>query len=409
MAWDANRCSLTDAVRWTLTQHWHAAYDHEVLELTRRREAFFIVAIITALLATQAISASILSDNSSPLCLVPVKNGEPTKADHYQSFRLTSKVVAVHGLDRPIIFPLNRGGVWTINSAGAYVPFGGDFPDHYQDQYASDTSTGDVIGVSWKLGVFRLRRGHTRFERLFAADGKPFVRPFSAAYVGRLGGTVISDSSGLYLLRSSGEVERLRWDTSVGGRSPGRLFDLPELKLLLVTGEGSIYARDDNGKLTIFDKGFGGLQAARVTADGRIFLKRNGQNVIVPWPPKDPTRPPAQQGTHTYENFEGVETYVHTLVKVREKQMSVYLPPGVSAPPTEFPSGVIVANAGNDGLYTLSAENKWVSVDQSREIAGNVIDLFQLPIENKALLVNGKKGLFLLVQRTDVRADGCLK
>lgn len=391
-----------------MPQRWHAACDPEVLRLIRRREAFFIAAIIAVLLPTQAISASVLSGNSSPLCLVPVKHGEPTKADHYQSFRLTSKVVAVPGLGRPIIFPLNRGGVWTIDT-GAYVPFGGVFPDHYQDEYASDTSTGDVIGVSRELGVFRLRPGDTRFERIFAADGKPFVHPFSVAYVGRLGGTVISDNSGLYLLRSSGEVERLHWDTRVGGRSPGRLFDLPELKLLLVTGEGSIYARNDNGKLTVFDKGFGGVQAARVTSDGSIFLDRIEQNLIVPWPPKDPTRPPAQQGTSTEENFKGVETSFRTLVKVHDRQMSVDLPTGVIGPPTEFPDGVMVANAGNDGLYTLNAENRWDFVDQSREIAGNVIFLFQLPIENQALLVNGKKGLFLLVKRNDARAAGCLR
>lgn len=374
-----------------------------------RREAFFIAAIIVALLPTQAMSASILSGNPSPLCLVPVKNGEPTKADFYQSFRLTSKVVALRELDRPIIFPLNRGGVWTIDTAGAYVPFGGDFPHHYQDQYASDTSTGDVIGVSSKLGVFRLRQGETQFERLYAADGKPFVRPFSATYVARFGGTIISDNSGLYLLRTSGQIERLYWDARIGGKSPGRVFDLPELKLLLFTAEGYIYARDDNANLTVFDQGFGGVQAARVTADGRIFLKRNGENLIVPWPPKLPTPSPAQQGTTTEENFDGVETHVGTLVKAQDKQMSVKLPPGVYSAPVEFPGGVMVAGAGRDGLYTLNSENRWDIVDQSRKIAGNLIDLFQLPIKNQALLVNGKKGLFLLVQKSDPRAAGCLR
>lgn len=187
------------------------------------------------------------------------------------------------------------------------------------------------------------------------------------------------------------------------------MFDLPELKLLLFTAEGYIYARDDSGNLTIFDKGFGGLLAARATADGRIFLERNGENIIVPWPPKDPTRPPAQQGISTEENFEGVEISFRTLVKAHDRQMSIDLPAGVIAPPAEFPDGVMVANAGPDGLYTLNAANRWDFVDQSREIAGNVIHLFQLPIENQALLVNGKKGLFLLVQRTDARASGCLK
>lgn len=375
--------------------------------MIRHREAFYIAVIIAALLPTMAIG-SIFSGNSSPLCLVPVKNGEPTKADYYQSFRLTSKVVAVPGLNRPIIFPSNRGGVWTIDAAGTYVPFGGDFPNHYQDQYASDPSTGEVIGVSGKLGVFRLRAGELQFERLYSADGKPFAHPFSAVYVARLGGTVISDTSGLYLLQPTGKVERLYWDTRVGGSSPGRVFDLPELKLLLFTAEGYVYARDDNGNLAIFDEGFGGIQAARVTPDGRIFLKRNEENVIVPWPPKDPTRPPAKQGSHTYENFEGVETYVGTLRKVHAKQISVDLPQGVHNPPTEFPGGVMVASGGRDGLYTLNAENRWDLVDKSREIAGNINELFHLPIENHALLVNGKNGLFLLVRKTDARAVGCL-
>ena len=89
--------------------------------------------------------------------------------------------------------------------------------------------------------------------------------------------------------------------------------------------------------------------------------------------------------------------------------MSVDLPWGVYNSPTEFPDGVMVANAGSDGLYTLNDENRWDFVNQSREIAGNVINLFQLPVENQALLVNGKKGLFLLVQRTDARAAGCLR
>ncbi|PDT05403.1 hypothetical protein CO666_07270 [Rhizobium chutanense] len=377
--------------------------------MIRRRKASFVAAIIAAILPTQVMSDGILPSKSSPLCLVPVKNGEPTKDDIYQSFRMTSKVVAVPGLDRPIIFPLNRGGVWTIDANGTYVPFGGDFPDHYQDEYASDTSTGDIIGVSWKLGVFRLRRGETQFERLYLADGKPFIHPFSATYVTRFGGTVISDNSGLYLLRTSGQVERLYWDAHVGGKSPGRVFDLPELKLLLFTAEGYIYARDDNGNLTIFDKGFGGLLAARVTADGRIFLERNQENVVVPWPPRDPTRTPVQQGASTYENFEGVETFVSTLVKVHGKQISAYLPPGVYSPPVEFPGGVMVASAGRDGLYTLNAENRWDLVDQSREIAGNLVDLFRLPIENRALLINAKKGLFLLIQKSDARAAGCLR
>jgi hypothetical protein len=89
--------------------------------------------------------------------------------------------------------------------------------------------------------------------------------------------------------------------------------------------------------------------------------------------------------------------------------MSINLPQGVYGAPVEFPGGVMVASAGRDGLYTLNADNGWELVDQSREIAGNIIYLFQLPVENQALLVNGRKGLFLLVQKTDARSAGCLR
>ncbi|SEI08054.1 hypothetical protein SAMN05216228_1022121 [Rhizobium tibeticum] len=329
----------------------------------------------------------------------------------FQPHRMTSKVVAVPGLDRPIIFPLNRGGVWTIDNTRTFVRFGGVFPDHYQDEYASDTASGGVIGVSWKLGVFRLKRGEREFQRLYAADGKPFVHPFSAVYVARFGGTVISDNSGLYLLKSSGEVERMSWDTSVGGTGPGNVFDLPELKLLLFTSYGHAYVRDDSGKITVFDDSFNGIQAARVTAAKEIFIHpTTGDNYTVPWPPADPTRLPAKQTTHTYENFEGMTVYVGDLVAIHGQKVSIDLPSRFDyPPPTEFPVGNILVKLADNGIYTLNAERKWDLVDRSEEVTGNVYDVFHLPAENRALLVNGRRGLLLLVLKTDKRATECLK
>jgi hypothetical protein len=57
----------------------------------------------------------------------------------------------------------------------------------------------------------------------------------------------------------------------------------------------------------------------------------------------------------------------------------------------------------------LNAESGWDLIDHSREIAGPLAGLFQLPVQNQALLVNGKNALFLLVRKTDARATGCLK
>lgn len=353
-----------------------------------------------------------ISGISSPLCLVPVHNGLPIAKEKFQSFRMTSKVVAVPGLDRPIIFASNRGGVWTIDETRTFVPFGGAFPNHYGDEYASDASNGDVIGVSWKLGVFQLKRGEKEFQRLFAADGKPFVHPFSAVYVARFGGTVISDNSGLYLLKSSGEVQPMFWDASVAPDGPGRIFDLPELNLLLFTGDGHAYLRDDSGKIIVFDDSFNGIQAARVTTDKEIFIQPTiNDNYTVRWPPRDPAQLPAHQATHTYESFDGIEVYVGEIVAIHGRKVSISFPSRDEYPrPIEFPVGNILVKPADDGIYTLNSENKWDFVDRSGEMPTRIApDVFRLPVENKALLINGSRGLHLLVSKTDERASDCLK
>ena len=48
-------------------------------------------------------------------------------------------IKSLPGIPRPMIFPTNRGGVWTIDESRALVPFGGDFPKSVlSDQFAID-------------------------------------------------------------------------------------------------------------------------------------------------------------------------------------------------------------------------------------------------------------------------------
>src|SRR5215475_12666334 len=67
---------------------------------------------------------------SSPFCIVKVRNGVPTEKDHNQAWRMVSKIIMLPGVPRPIIYTINRGGVWTIDENRAYVPFGGEFPSN---------------------------------------------------------------------------------------------------------------------------------------------------------------------------------------------------------------------------------------------------------------------------------------
>ena len=51
--------------------------------------------------------------SSSPFCIVPVQGGAPTEKDHKQAWRMMDKIIMLPGVPRPIIYAIDRGGVWT--------------------------------------------------------------------------------------------------------------------------------------------------------------------------------------------------------------------------------------------------------------------------------------------------------
>lgn len=69
---------------------------------------------------------------------------------------MTDKIITLPGVPRPIIYAINRGGVWTIDESRAFVPFGGEFPlNIFFDKIARDPETARFIGVTAARGVFR--------------------------------------------------------------------------------------------------------------------------------------------------------------------------------------------------------------------------------------------------------------
>ena len=86
--------------------------------------------LVVALAASLALIATARGDPAmnTRLCVVPVRDGTPTTADVSNAWRMVFKVLMLPGVPRPVIYPLNRGGVWTIDEHCRYVPFGGEFP-----------------------------------------------------------------------------------------------------------------------------------------------------------------------------------------------------------------------------------------------------------------------------------------
>ena len=192
----------------------------------------------TVLLSVTALAAQ--AETATRFCVVPVKDGAPTEKDINQAWRLLTKVVMLPGLPRPIIYAMNRGGVWTIDETRAFVPFGGEFPSNFLwDRLVRDPDTGRVLGINNALGLFALDPGETQFKKLVAADGKPLKHPTSASFIPRMKGFVVSDSNGLFLLNRAGELSPLLVsDRNVLG-IPFKAYDIPAFGGLLISASGS--------------------------------------------------------------------------------------------------------------------------------------------------------------------------
>src|SRR6185295_8529578 len=84
--------------------------------------------VAAVLLVSICAAAPALGQGGPRICIVSVENGTPTAADLGQGYRMAGRFIAFPGTSRPIIYPLNREGVWTIDESRAFVPYGGAFP-----------------------------------------------------------------------------------------------------------------------------------------------------------------------------------------------------------------------------------------------------------------------------------------
>lgn len=215
---------------------------------------------------------------SSPFCIATVRNGTPTQKDHNQAWRMISKMILLPGVPRPIIYAINRGGVWTIDETRAFVPFGGDFPQNiFWDKIAHDPETGRFVGVNVQGGVFSLDPGETQFTKLYDVSKDTLRHPYSVEYIPRFHGFVISDASGLHLLDRAGALNPLPIVNLTETSVPFAIFDLPAFDGLLVNASiqgPAVVVRYDDGRAIVAAtlKQFDFVKSVKVEIDGSISV-----------------------------------------------------------------------------------------------------------------------------------------
>jgi hypothetical protein len=209
-----------------------------------------VVSIILAFLLSGVCVAGQVS--SSPFCIVPVRNGTPTDKDHNEAWRMMDKIITLPGVPRPIIYAINRGGVWTIDESRAFLPFGGEFPlNIFFDKIARDPETARFIAVTAARGVFALDPGETQFRKLYGVSEAPLQHPYSVEFIPRFRGFVIADASGLYLLDRAGGLKPLPTIGLSAKAIPFTVFDLPPFDALVINANiqgPAVLVRYDDGQ-----------------------------------------------------------------------------------------------------------------------------------------------------------------
>ena len=217
--------------------------------------------------------------SSSPFCIVPVRNGTPTDKDHNEAWRMMDKIITLPGVPRPIIYAINRRGVWTIDENRAFVPFGGEFPFNiFFDNIARDPNTGRFVGVTASRGVFALDLGQTQFTKLYGVAKSSLQHPYSVEFIPRFNGFAIADASGLYLLDSAGALKPLPIIGLSAKAIPFTVFDLPAFDALLINANiqgPAVLVRYDDGQtiLPTTLKPHDFIRNVAVEADGTISVR----------------------------------------------------------------------------------------------------------------------------------------
>ncbi|HEV7317325.1 MAG TPA: hypothetical protein VGO04_01775 [Ensifer sp.] len=385
---------------------------------------FFSYPLLPAALATER--------QFEDLCLVPIKDGQPTQEDFGDAWRMVGKFIAFDGIPRPIIYPYNRAGVWTIDGSNRFVPFGGKFPQNLiQDRFASDPERGIVIGISPSEGVFVARRGETAFTLLYAANDSPLRSPHDITYVPRFKGFALSDRTGLYLLDQRFSLETLPLPAK---GDPEIVFDLPELNALILNPSNKVYLRDDRGDLallaTLEDWDF--VVQTRLTREGQILIKTYRNEFTVTPPIKDASgkfsrvtdadlvrqRPaPAAIPEMISGPRIGGRSFFFRSSGLWRDENGARVPIALPFDAANFPITSVEDYPGRQdlivfsfaGIFVQDEQGAWMVVPGSKGIVNRVTrELGEMP-DQRGLLFAGEDGLYLLASTANTAADACLK
>jgi hypothetical protein len=249
-----------------------------------------LLILLAASLLT-SLAAAARAELAEHLCVVPIVDGAPTDADVGMTSRMARRVETFPSSPYPVIYALNRGGVWTISDDRRFVPYPGEFPSNIADDYIEEAHSGRIVGTSNHLdGAFVLDPASGVFSPLRAAGIEGIGWIASMAYIPRWRGTILGAESGLYLLQDDRILTIPGTDPQTIGRVEA-IADLPAHRAIAIgTSSGRVFILTDTRKLFdafTFSRSKDDYFTAvhEIEAPGQILVQSNFQTTLVEMAP----------------------------------------------------------------------------------------------------------------------------
>jgi hypothetical protein len=247
--------------------------------------------ILLAVSLLTSLAAASRAEFAEHLCVVPILDGAPTDADVGMTSRMASRVETFPSSPYPVIYALNRGGVWTISGDRRFVPYPGEFPSNVADDYIEEAHSGRIIGTSNHLdGAFALDPVSGAFSSLRAAGIEGIGWIARMAYIPRWRGTLLGAESGLYLLQDDRILTIPGTDPQTIGHVEA-IADLPAHRAITIgTSGGRVFILTDTRKLFdafTFSRSEDDYFTAvhEIEAPGQILVQSNFQTTLVDMAP----------------------------------------------------------------------------------------------------------------------------
>jgi len=325
-----------------------------------------------------------------------------------------------------VIYPWNRGGVWTIDEDDSFVPFGGPFPTNsFHDVFDQFPETGDVLGVNPHEGVFIIHEGETAFSVVYPAQGTALDAPRLWRYLPRMGGMVVLDRGGLRLIDHSLAVRELPFIAVPDHVAVSEPVDLPELNALVINVGGVVYLREDDGHataiVTLEDWDF--PIRAELLADQRVRIETHRRQYAVTLQrdhkgkvigatsvaaPHSDAVPPARELTTSAGTYYWSDLVLWSGQPDMQRPMPLPFEAGYIASVEVHPVSRELMLFAEAGIFTLDAAAQWHLVPGSADVVSRVTSTLATMPDGYSLLLAGRGGLYLLVDVHGPSSTACL-